>query len=407
MKQFPQFLFDFVFLIIIGIAQWRIGRKLLSAAVRRCSPRTYRYVRWSVIVCAAALLLGFLLSVSQVGTHAPALIRWSGWLRGFTQLWLFSSTFAYLIYLMLKLLKRALHLVGIKIRSPREFDPRRRKLINAAASAAIATPFAVLGFGAFVERTNFGVREIDVPIPGLPDDLNGFRIVQISDIHLSPYLSESEFSRAVDDANETRAHLAVVTGDLISMRSDPLDACLRQVARLRADAGILGCLGNHEIYARAEQYATIEGAKLGIRFLRNQAEQLHIGKAVLNIAGVDYQRMGLKARYLQGAEELVRPGCVNLLLSHNPDVFPVAAEKGYDLTLSGHTHGGQVTVEILNEAINLARFYTPFIYGLYQQDGPHHGKLAAAYVTRGIGTIGIPARVGAPPEISVLKLKRA
>jgi hypothetical protein len=114
---------------------------------------------------------------------------------------------------------------------------------------------------------------------------------------------------------------------------------------------------------------------------------------------VDYQRSGRE--YLRGAERLVLPGAYNLLLSHNPDVFPVAVEKGYDLTMAGHTHGGQVNVEILHEPINAARFFTPFVYGLYRRGA------AAEYVTRGIGTIGIPARIGAPPEIALLRLRKA
>jgi predicted MPP superfamily phosphohydrolase len=90
-----------------------------------------------------------------------------------------------------------------------------------------------------------------------------------------------------------------------------------------------------------------------------------------------------------------------LLLQHNPDVFPVAARQGYNLLLAGHTHGGQVRVEILDQSINPARFFTPYVYGLYRQGN------AASYVTRGIGTIGIPARIGAPPEISLLRLRKA
>ncbi|MGB9605203.1 MAG: metallophosphoesterase, partial [Bryobacteraceae bacterium] len=87
------------------------------------------------------------------------------------------------------------------------------------------------------------------PVTGLPDDLEGLRIAQLTDIHLGPFLSERELARAVAMANEFRPHLAVVTGDLISARSGPLEACLRQLSRLKADAGILGCQGNHEIYA--------------------------------------------------------------------------------------------------------------------------------------------------------------
>jgi predicted MPP superfamily phosphohydrolase len=265
----------------------------------------------------------------------------------------------------------------------------------------VAAPFAFVGYGAVIERTNFQVREVDVPIPNLHPDLVGLRLVQLSDIHLSPFLSEQEFARAVDMANELRPHLMLVTGDLISVHGDPLDACLRQVARLRSDAGTLGCLGNHEIYAGVEDYATDQAARLGIPFLRDRTRQLRFGSAQINIAGVDYQRMNWSSHYLEGAEQLLAPGSLNILLQHNPDVFPTAARQGWDLTLAGHTHGGQVNVEILHHNLNIARFYTPYVRGLYRS-----GR-SAIYVTRGIGTIGMPARIGAAPEISLLRLRKA
>ena len=123
--------------------------------------------------------------------------------------------------------------------------------------------------------------------------------------------------------------------------------------------------------------------------------------ATLNLAGQDFQSQRERGRYLRGAERLIVPGATNLLLQHNPDVFPVAARQGYNLLLAGHTHGGQVTVEILDQSINPARFFTPYVYGLYRIGA------SAAYVTRGIGTIGIPARIGAPPEITLLRLRKA
>jgi predicted MPP superfamily phosphohydrolase len=98
---------------------------------------------------------------------------------------------------------------------------------------------------------------------------------------------------------------------------------------------------------------------------------------------------------------MIQPDEFNLLLSHSPDVFLVAANQGWDLTLAGHTHGGQVTFEFLDPALNPARFYTPFTYGTYRRDA------RAMYVTRGIGTVGVPARFGAAPELAVIRLVRA
>jgi predicted MPP superfamily phosphohydrolase len=266
-----------------------------------------------------------------------------------------------------------------------------------------AAPLALSGFGALVQRTDFRVTETDIPIPNLPRDLQGLRILQLSDIHLGPFLTESDLARVIDESLNLRPHLAVITGDLISVIGDPLDACLRQIARLRPDAGILGCMGNHEVLAGTEDYTAKEGARLGINFLSGRARALRFGEAKLNIAGVAYESIMKRKSYLTGAERLVAPGAVNLLLSHNPDVFPVAARKGFDVTLAGHTHGGQVTVELLNQTLNIARFVTPFVSGYYHLPQP----ASALYVTRGIGTIGLPVRIGAPPEISLLRLVAA
>jgi len=237
---------------------------------------------------------------------------------------------------------------------------------------------------------------VKVPIPNLPKALDGLRIVQVTDIHLSPFLSEREFARAIDMANETRAHLALVTGDLISRHGDPLDACLAQLARLRAEAGVLGCLGNHEVYTRTEDYVTSQGRRIGIEFLRGQAKLLRFGNAAINFAGVDYQKF--QSPYLAGTDRLIVPSAINVLLSHNPDVFPVASAQGYHLTIAGHTHGGQVDFELLHQHLNVARYFTPYVRGLYQD------AKSAIYVSSGLGTIGVPVRLGAPPEISLIRL---
>jgi predicted MPP superfamily phosphohydrolase len=282
-----------------------------------------------------------------------------------------------------------------------DVHPGRRRVLQAAGGALMAAPFAAVGYGAFIQRTDFRVSEVDIPLAGLPPDLEGLRILQLSDIHLSAFLSETEFARVIDAALHLHPHVAVVTGDLISGHSDPLDACIGQLARLKADAGVFGCMGNHERYIRAEDYTARRAARVGIDFLRGEARALKFGSAVLNLAGTDFESWLDRSRYLRDTGRLIVPGATNILLQHNPDVFRVAARQGYHLLLSGHTHGGQVNVEILDQSINPARFFTPYVSGLYRQGN------AAVYVTRGIGTIGIPARIGAPPEISLLRLRKA
>jgi predicted MPP superfamily phosphohydrolase len=188
----------------------------------------------------------------------------------------------------------------------------------------------------------------------------------------------------------------LVTGDLITNRYDPLDQCLHELKRLRAASGIWGCLGNHEMYARVENYTTRKAKEIGIRFLRQEFEMLRFGEATLNMVGVDHQRRDRP--YLRHTAELVVPGTFNLLLSHNPDVFPVAAKQGFDLTISGHTHGGQINIEALHSNINIVDLVTPFTKGAYQIDK------SSLYVNSGLGTIGIPVRLGAPAEVTLITL---
>jgi predicted MPP superfamily phosphohydrolase len=201
--------------------------------------------------------------------------------------------------------------------------------------------------------------------------------------------------------NELKPRLTLMTGDLITNPGDPLDATIAELARLRSDTGVLGCLGNHEHHADCEAYTQVQSARRGIEFLRMQNRQVRWGHGVVNFAGVDYQPFRERATYLQGTEKLIVPGMANILLSHNPDVFPAAVRKGFGSTISGHTHAGQVTVEILRRDLNVVRFVTPFVAGLYRNGA------ASCYVNAGIGTIGMPVRLGAPPEITLFKLRRA
>jgi predicted MPP superfamily phosphohydrolase len=281
-------------------------------------------------------------------------------------------------------------------------EPRvvsRRRVLQVVRGAIYATPAIGLGYGTFIERGNFQLTEVTIPVAGLPEELEGLSIVQITDIHMSAFLSEREMERIVGMANDTRANLAIMTGDLVTRVGDPVDVCLRQLARVKSDAGMIGCMGNHEIYAHAEDYVEEQGARLGIRFLRSKNLLMEFRGRKLNFAGVDYQRKGMP--YLVGAERLIEPGVTNILLSHNPDVFPVAAAQGYELTLSGHTHGGQITVEYLKQYVNPARFVTRYVSGLYSKEGKR------IYVSRGLGTVGVPTRLGAPPELTLIRLKAA
>lgn len=364
-----------------------------------------------------------------------------------TGLWFLSALFGYLSVKSVHGLERAwwwLHATSTKpvaslqtaaaASSAPELvaDPGRRYFFRAATAAAGAAPFLTAMYGFAAERLNYQVRRVEIPLPNLPTALAGLQIVQLSDIHLSSYMPRAQVRRAVDMANNLGADLAVVTGDLITGMGDSIADCIDEIRHLQAPLGIWGCNGNHEIYARAEDEAGYLYAQAGMRLLRQQNAQITFKGAQFNLIGVDYQRertsRGQRQQSLAGVETLVRRDMPNILLSHNPNSFNRASELGIELSLAGHTHGGQIQVEILDHRLSPARFMTDYIAGLYQRPlfapapndntrsssarldlslATRHAPLSSLYVNRGIGTVGAPVRLGVPPEISLLILRRA
>jgi uncharacterized protein len=307
-------------------------------------------------------------------------------------------------------------------------DPSRRTFFRTASVVAGAAPFLGVMYGYADERLRYQVNRVEIPLTNLPAELDGMEIVQISDIHLSGYMTRESVRRVVDMTNDVGADLAVVTGDLITGMHDSVADCVEEIRRLRAPLGVYGCNGNHEIYARAEDLTERLYQQAGMKLLRKENVIIPYRGGQLNLIGVDYQRErttgGRKTQMLANVEPLVRRDMPNILLSHNPNSFNRAAELGIDLSLAGHTHGGQVQVEILDVSLSPARFITDYVAGLYHRpllmpDQPKRmGEtiklmpnapkgLAALYVNRGIGTVGAPVRLGAPPEISHFVLRRA
>jgi len=365
-------------MLVLHFVMWRwsmAAAKVRSSKLRKC------LVTVATGIPVALLLTGLSLGSTRVLQALPP-GRWVSVVRGAALAWALGFGWLFLA-------------VWLWRKAP-AFDPRRRRLLKAAGAAALSVPVVAGGFGAFIARTGLQAREVEIRLDGLPPDLDGLRLAQLTDIHLSPFLSVKELARAVGMANEWRAHIALVTGDLITDWGDPLDACLRELALLRASDGIFGCLGNHEGYVRAGSYCAREGRRWGIRFLRSESRALRFGNATLNLAGVDHQSMG--EPYLVGVENLVRGGSFNVLLSHNPDAFPAAVRQGYRLVISGHTHGGQLAFEGMGVSFSIPRLFTPYVHGLYRE------KDSAIYVSRGIGTVGIPVRLGAPPEVTLIRL---
>ena len=414
-----------------GRVSLRVGARLVYVVL----------LLWVIVTMAMGLSLGH-------GGFA----RQNSFVSSLTGLWFFSALFAYFAVRTVHGVERMwrwLHTATMKKAVARQSaaqstpasvetvaDPGRRYFFRAATAAAGAGPFLGAMYGFAAERLNYQVCRVEIPLPNLPYALDGLRIVQISDIHLSDYMSRAQVRRAVDMANELGADLAVVTGDLITGSGDSIADCVDEIRHLHTPLGIWGCNGNHEIYARAEDEATHLYAQAGMKLLRHENAQLTFKGASFNLLGVDYQRErmrnGQRQQTLANVEPLIRRDLPNILLSHNPNSFNRAAELGIELSLAGHTHGGQIQVEILDHRLSPAGFITDYIAGLYQRPlfAPASNERAASnasvtrafspslfaspsspmahiYVNRGLGTVGAPIRLGVPPEISLIVLRRA
>jgi uncharacterized protein len=327
--------------------------------------------------------------------------------------WVASSLVAFIVAVVLGVVKalfRAGRWALRKLRAPAPPDdlpaPARRHFLERTAGAITAAPFVAGAYGLFYGRVNLQTPRQKIAIPNLPREFHGFTIAQLSDIHIGPFMPDGEIRKYVEIANSLRPHMTVLTGDYVTFDRATAPAVVAALSGLRAPFGVYGCLGNHDAWAHAEDMLTRLFARGGVRILRQENTPIVHNGAAVNLIGVDFQtrrRFGPSSPvrdYLDGVNGLMIPGQVNLLLSHNPDSFDRAASLGIDLSIAGHTHGGQAALEFISPEIAPSRLVTPYVAGLFQKPG---GQL---YVNRGIGTVGIPIRIGAPPEITLFELVR-
>ncbi len=286
--------------------------------------------------------------------------------------------------------------------------PSRRSFLSNTALAVGGAPFVACGYGFLFGRLDFETSFVRLKLDRLPGSFEGFRIAQLSDIHISPFMGTREIRKVVGMTNALKADLVVLTGDYVTWDPTAQGTVVEALSGLAAPYGIYGCLGNHEMWTHTQASITRLFAAQGTKILRQQRAPIQVGNESLNLIGVDFQthrgmerhRVGYVRGYLEGVHRLIDPESVNILLSHNPNTFDEAAARGIDLSLAGHTHGGQISLEFISPELSPARLFTPYVEGYFRKPG---GQL---YVNRGIGTIGVPIRFDAPPEITVFELTR-
>ena len=285
--------------------------------------------------------------------------------------------------------------------TPIRWNQRRRIVAPYGGSKQSDTPLRSLAGSlthvaraALTEPHMLSIEHERIHLRRLPKVFDGFRVVQLSDIHHGPFSSTEQIERAVDTANKLKPDVIALTGDYISKERQYAAPCAEMMGRLKAKHGVYAVLGNHDHWVDAPLLTDLFRAE-GITVLINEGMRFEKDGEAFWLAGVDDTMVGLEdiSLALAGARE----DEMKLLLAHNPICLRRAARASVDLILSGHTHGGQVNIRGERSTVRGAR--KRLLKGL--------GRLGNTqiYVNRGLGTVVLPIRYGCPPEISLLELR--
>ena len=269
-------------------------------------------------------------------------------------------------------------------------------LAQKSAQALIVVVVALTLFGLFNARRTARVVRRDIALRNLPPALQGFTIVQLSDIHVGPTIKHGYIDAIVRRVNGLSPDLIAITGDLVDGSVADLSDDIAPLAQLRARHGVYVVTGNHEYYSGVDSWIA-EFERLGMGVLLNRHVQLQHGDARLVLAGIaDYSAEVFRPSHKSDpvAAFAGAPGDVpRILLAHQPRSAKAATEAGCDLQLSGHTHGGQFW-----PWMHLVRWQQPWVAGLQWADDMQ------IYISRGTGYWGPPLRFGAPSEITLIRL---
>ncbi|MCK5330399.1 MAG: metallophosphoesterase [Candidatus Marinimicrobia bacterium] len=366
---------------------------------------------WQIIAWGLLILLTFL-------PIAPILMRMNGienkltdrlsWF-GYTSLGFFTLIFLLVIVRdfgwsiwvsAAKLIDWSKDLLGFSSAHLTNFNPARRQFVVTAMNLGLLSLTSGLSaYGLYQARREPTVLDVDIPIKNLPPELEGLRIVQISDIHVGPTIKRAFVQRVVDQVQSLKPDLIALTGDLVDGSVSHLSNDVAPLADLQAPFGKFFVTGNHEYYSGVEHWLE-QTDRLGFTNLLNEHRVLDINGAKLTIAGVtDLSARSIDQRPDSDPVKALHQApfdSIKLLLAHQPNSIYAAEELGVDLQLSGHTHGGQF--KPFNLVVARAHSY---LAGLYNHKGTW------VYVNRGTGYWGPPLRLGIPNEITVLRLVKA
>lgn len=271
----------------------------------------------------------------------------------------------------------------------------RRSFLRKGAVALGAYAF-VGSLHSIYDRDDYKIDHVILPVKNLPPNLDGLTISMISDIHSGMYMLEDDMHNYMKVVNDLKADMIFIPGDFITSKNREILPLAKAFSGLKSKYGTYACLGNHDFFANPA-YITEKLRENGMKVLRNETEELEIRGAKLMLSGVDD---GRHADFPKVSYEASSLNTARILLCHKPYYFENALAGGYDLMLSGHTHGGQIVLlDLFGTKLTPAALVSPYVSGKYKLGD------ALMYVSRGIGTVGLPIRVNCPPEVTLFTLR--
>jgi len=282
-------------------------------------------------------------------------------------------------------------------KTPIPVNPERRQfLMNLVNTAILGFTSLYISWGIYTAKSRIRVKNIDITVPDLPEEFDGFTILQICDIHVGPTIKRDFVQRIVDMAKDISPDLIAIVGDLVDGSVPSLENDVEPLSKLTVPYGKFFVTGNHEYYSGVKPWVS-HIDKLGFRVLNNEHVIIRKGEKQIVLAGVtDIESIRMDPTNATDPIAAIKgapAGSFKILLAHQPRSIFKAAEAGFDLQLSGHTHGGQFFP--WNFVVSLLQ---PYLKGL------HKYKNSLIYVCTGVGYWGPPIRVGVPPQISKIRL---
>ncbi|NUN71270.1 MAG: metallophosphoesterase [Bacteroidetes bacterium] len=279
------------------------------------------------------------------------------------------------------------------------FDASRRSFLEKGVIGLSAYSFVGATAGA-VSSGEFEITRRTIIIPGLPEQFKGFTIGMMSDIHSSIFMNREDMSAYVKEMNGLKTDMIVVTGDFVNSKTEEVYPFAEAFSELQAAHGVYGCLGNHDFFTKNVDMVAKKIDECGVKLLRNDAVKIVKGDSYFNLLGVDDIGRNMQPdEYFAKALAFAKNDQPKILLCHKPYYFQHAKDLGIALTLSGHTHGGQIVFGTVERTpISLAALASKYVSGHYMLGDSN------LYVNNGIGYTGIPVRVNCPAELTVLTL---